>query len=595
MFPFTKKPALFKIFLALLIFIQPIYPQAKPSPTPLSSPTPAFTDIAETSRLEFTHFNGMSGKLYLPEIMGSGSAMFDFDNDGDLDIFIVQGKVLEPNIRADQTTFPWKSFDPPVAKLFRNDLTVNKDGTRTITFTDVTQKSGINADGYGLGVATGDVNNDGFIDLYICNLESNKLYLNKGNGTFTDITVKSKTDDPRWSIAASFFDYDQDGWLDLMVINYADFAITDPPDCYAPTSAQDYCGPKAYKAIGNSVFRNRGDGTFENVTTLTGIGKDFGHGLGIISADFNDDGWIDIYVANDGDPNQIWINQKNGKFENEAFLSGAAVNRDGKSEASMGVDAADFNGDGTEDLFITHLMDETHTLYTNIGEAVFEDITRESYIALPDQRLTGFGTGFFDFNNDTLLDIFIANGSVKLLKEIKRPGNALTLDERYPLGQQNQLFQNIGGEKYKDISALAGESLGKFNVSRGASFGDIDNDGDTDILVINNSGKAELLQNNIGNKNHWLGLKLIGKKANRDMLGTKVEIFLKDKTVLRRRVKTDGSYASARDPRILVGLGKNEIIEKIKISWPGGAVEEWKNLTVDKYFTLTEGTSDQKK
>lgn len=585
-----EKIALLIVF--LLIGISPeIYSQIKPSPTPMPTPTPKFTEIAEQSGLKFTHYNGMTGKLYLPEIMGSGSAFFDFDNDGDLDVFIVQGKVLEPNVSADKTIFPWSESEPPIGRLFRNDLILNKDGTSSLKFTDVTKKSGIMADGYGFGVATGDINNDGFTDLYICNLESNKLYLNKGNGTFEDITLRSKTDDPRWSIGASFFDYDKDGWLDLMVINYADFNIKDVPDCYAPTSARDYCGPKAFKSVGNSVFRNKGDGTFENVTVLTAISKDFGHGLGIITADLNDDDWIDIYVANDGDPNQLWINQKNGKFENEAFFSGSAVNRDGRSEASMGVDAGDYNQDGKEDLFITHLMEETHTLYTNTGDAIFEDITRESKLGLPDKRLTGFGTLFFDFDNDCLLDLFIANGSVKLLKEIKRPGNALTLDERYPLGQLNQLFQNKGDGKFEDVSEESGEVFDLFEVSRGASFGDIDNDGDTDILVINNSGKARLLLNNVGNKNHWLGLQLIGSKTKRDMLGSKVEIFITEKNVLRRRVRTDGSYSSAQDPRVLVGLGKNEKIEKIRVTWLGGKVEEWKNLPVDRYILLKEGTA----
>ncbi len=596
-YQFPKQLGKLTAFFAVLFCTTQIFAQTKPNsaPTPGKTSTPIFTDIAKSSGLDFTHYNGMTGKLYLPEIMGSGSALFDFDNDGDLDVFIVQGKVLEPNVAADKTIFPWNHSEPPTGRLFRNDLIINKDRTRTIKFTDVTLKSGINADGYGFGVATGDINNDGFTDLYICNLESNKLYLNKGDGTFKDITTDSKTDDPRWSVSATFFDYDKDGFLDLMVVNYADFNIRDVPDCFAATSARDYCGPTAFKAVGNSIFRNKGDGTFEHVTALTGMDKDFGHALGIISADLNDDGWLDIYVANDGDPNQLWLNQKNGKFENEGFLSGSAVNRDGRSEASMGVDAADFNGDGTEDIFVTHLMEETHTLYTNTGEAFFEDITRESYLALPDQRLTGFGTGFFDFDNDGLLDLFIANGSVKLLKEIKRPGSPLTLDARYPLGQVNQLFRNKGEGKFEDISGTAGEAFGLFEVSRGASFGDIDNDGDTDILVINNNSSARLLQNNTGKNNHWLGLKLVGDKTARDMLGSKVEIFITEKNVLRRRVKTDGSYASAQDPRILVGLGKNEKIEKVRVSWLGGKVEEWKNLTVDTYITLKEGSSESKK
>ena len=440
-------------------------------------------------------------------------------------------------------------------------------------------------------MATGDINNDGFVDLYICNLESNKLFLNNGDGSFTDATEKSKTDDPRWSISASFFDYDRDGFLDLMVVNYANFNVLDTPKCFAPTSARDYCGPKAFKAVGNSIFRNKGDGTFENVTNTSGISKEFGHALGIVTADFNDDNWIDIYVANDGDPNQLWLNQKNGKFEDEAFFSGSAVNQEGKSEASMGVDAGDFNGDGTEDLFITHLTEETHTLYKNTGEAIFEDVTNGSLLALPDKRLTGFGTAFFDYDNDGLPDIFIANGSVRLIRIIKRPGSNSPLDERYPLGQLNQLFRNKGDETFEEVSDKAGEAFKLFEVSRGASFGDIDNDGDTDILVVNNSGKARLLLNQLGNKNHWLGLKLIGKDGKRDALGSKVEIIISEKNILRRRVRTDGSYSSAQDARVLVGLGKNEKIEKIRVTWASGKVEEWENLPIDKYIILKEGSA----
>lgn len=537
------------------------------------------------------HFNGMTGKMYLPEIMGSGAALFDFDNDGDLDVFIVQGKVLEPNVPVEKTIFPWQNAEPPTGRLFRNDLTVGKDGTRTIKFTDVTKASGIVADGYGFGVATGDVNNDGFIDLYICNLESNRLFINNGNGTFRDETAKSKVDDPRWSVSASFFDYDRDGFLDLMVVNYADFDIKNHPKCYAPTSAIDYCGPKAFNAAGSSLFRNKGDGTFENATASTGISKDFGHGLGIVAADFNNDNWVDIYVANDGDPNQLWINQKNGRFENGGFLSGASVNQLGKPEASMGVDAGDFNNDGTEDLFMTHLTEETHTLYKNIGDAIFDDITSTTGVAAPDKRFTGFGTLLFDYDNDGWLDIFIANGSVKRTGIAKRPENAAAIDERYPLGQVNQLFRNTGSEKYEDVSGIAGDLFGLIEVSRGAAFGDIDNDGDTDILVINNNGKARLLLNQIGNKNHWLGLKLIGKDGKRDALGSTVEVFISEKNILRRRARTDGSYASAHDPRVVIGLGINQKIEKIRIFWASGKIEELKDLSLDRYTTITEGAA----
>src|SRR6185503_12194004 len=315
-----------------------------------------FKDVAEQVGLRFQHYNGISGKFYLPEITGSGAALFDFDNDGDLDVFLVQGNVLEPKTQPNNTLFPWRSPESPRGKLFRNDLSKAR-----FLFTDVTQQSGIVATGYGMGVAAGDINNDGLPDLYLTNLGSNQMYLNKGGGKFVDVTRESGTDDQRWTTSASFFDYDRDGWLDLMIVNYADFSVSNSPNCYSATTARDYCTPRVFRSPGNRLFHNKGNGTFEDATVSARVDKEFGHGLGVVTADFNDDGWPDIYVANDGDPNQLWINQKNGTFINEALLAGAAVNRNGQAEAGMGVDAGDFDGNGTEDIFITHLMDETNT------------------------------------------------------------------------------------------------------------------------------------------------------------------------------------------------------------------------------------------
>jgi enediyne biosynthesis protein E4 len=370
----------------------------------------------------------------------------------------------------------------------------------------------------------------------------------------------------------------------LMVVNYAKFSTSNSPTCYAATSARDYCTPRAFAAPGNRLFHNRGDGTFEDATVRAGVDKEFGHGLGVVVADFDDDGWSDIYVANDGDPNQLWINQKNGTFKNEALLAGAAVNRDGKTEAGMGVDAGDFDGNGTEDIFVTHLMDETNTLFTNSGKALFEDRTRESGLGMPGRRFTGFGTLFFDYDNDSWLDLLVVNGAVQLLPELARKGDP------FPLGQPNQLFRNTGKGTFVEVVEQAGPSFQLLEVSRGAAFGDIDNDGDTDVLVINNNGPAKLLLNQVGNRNHWLGLRLVGKN-NRDMLGARVEIVINKNQVLRRRTRTDGSYLSANDPRILVGLGSVTHVESIRVQWPSGSVEEWKAPLVDRYTTLKEGTA----
>jgi hypothetical protein len=545
-----------------------------------------FDEVAEKVGLNFRHYNGMTGKLFLPEIMGAGAALFDYDGDGDLDVFLVQGTVLEPNTKPNETLFPWRGPDVPRGKLFRNDLEVASNGSRKLRFVDVTEKSGIVATGYGMGVAVGDINNDGRPDLYITNLGSNQMYLNKGDGTFVDVTKSTGTDDARWSTSASFVDYDGDGWLDLMVVNYARFSTSNYPTCYAATTAKDYCTPRVFAAPGNSLFHNKGDGTFADVTVSARVDKEFGHGLGVVAADFDEDGWMDIYVANDGDPNQLWLNQKNGTFKNDALLAGAAVNRDGKTEAGMGVDAADFDGNSTEDIFVTHLMDETNTLFTNLGKAIFEDRTREAGLGMPERRFTGFGTLFFDYDNDGWLDLLVVNGAVQLLPELMRKGDP------FPLGQPNQLFRNTGNGTFVEVVREAGPGFQFLEVSRGAAFGDIDNDGDTDVLVTNNNGPVRLLLNQLGNRNHWLGLRLVGKNG-RDMLGARAEIVIDKNHVLTRRTRTDGSYLSANDPRIVVGLGSVNRVESIRVQWPGGNVEEWKTPLVDRYITLKEGTANR--
>ena len=548
-----------------------------------------FKDAAGEVGLRFQHYNGMTGKLFLPEIMGSGAALFDYDNDGDLDVFIVQGNILEPDSKPANTLFPWRGAEPPRGRLFRNDLVVAKDGTRTLRFTDVTEASGIMATGYGMGVAVGDINNDGRADLYLTNLGHNQMYLNKGDGKFVDVTKQSGTDDERWSTSASFFDYDRDGWLDLMVLNYADFSVSKNPTCYAATTAKDYCTPKVFRAPGNRLFHNKGDGTFEDVTVAARVDKEFGHGLGVVTADFNGDGWMDIYVANDGDANQLWINQKDRSFKNEALLAGAAFNRDGKAEAGMGVDAGDFDANGTEDIFVDHLMDETNTLFTNLGEGLFEDRTREAGLGMPGHRFTGFGTLFFDYDNDGWLDLLVANGAVQLLPELMRKGDP------YPLGQPNQLFRNTSQSTFVDTSAQAGDAFQLLEVSRGAAFGDIDNDGDIDVLISNNNGPARLELNQVGNRNHWLGLRLIDNKTQRDMLGARVEIIVAKGKSLWRRVRTDGSYLSANDPRIIVGLGAASLVEVVRVRWPDGSADELTNPRIDQYITLREGDSPRQK
>ena len=546
-----------------------------------------FVDVARSAGIEFTHFNGMTGNFTIAEITGQGLGLVDFDNDGDLDVYLVQGSLLGNSMS--EAVFPWRGSKPPTDRLYRNDLVVQKDGTRRLHFTDVTRSSGITSDGYGMGVTTGDFDNDGLVDLYITNLGSNQLYRNRGDGTFEDVTAKAGVDDERWSTCAAFVDYDRDGDLDLYVSNYVDFETAPTRECYANSSARDFCGPDAYNPVPDRLFRNRGDGTFEDVTIAAGISKEFGAGFGVVAADYNSDGWIDIYVANDGDPNQLWLNNGDGTFHNEALWAGAAINSEGSAEASMGVDADDFDEDGDDDIFMTHIMEETNTLYVNDGTGLFEDRTGAAGLASISLGKTGFGTGWFDFDNDGWLDLLILNGAVRALAERVRAGDP------YPLGQPNHLLRNTGKGRFEVASARAGESFPLIEVSRGAAFGDIDNDGDTDVLVANNNGPSRLLINQIGNRNHWIGLRLVLEKVSRDAMGARVQLVLAGGSSRWRRVRTDGSFCSARDPRVLIGLGSATSVKEVRVLWPGGRRETWRDLPVDRYSTLREGSAPQEK
>jgi hypothetical protein len=546
-----------------------------------------FVDIARSAGIEFTHFNGMTGHFTIAEITGQGAGFVDFDGDGDLDVYLVQGRLLGKSMS--EAVFPWRGSEPPADRLYRNDLVVNKDGSRRLKFTDVTRASGIVADGYGMGVATGDYDNDGEVDLYITNLGPNQLYRNRGDGTFEDVTAKAGVNDSRWSTCAAFVDFDRDGDLDLFVSNYVDFETAPTRECYASSSARDFCGPDAYNPVPDRLFRNRGNGTFEDISLAAGINKEFGAGFGVVAADYNRDGWIDIYVANDGDPNQLWLNNGDGTFRNEALWAGAAINAEGSAEASMGVDSGDFDEDGDDDLFMTHIMEETNTLYVNDGTGLFEDRTSAAGLATISLGKTGFGTGWFDFDNDGWLDLLVLNGAVRALAERVRTGDP------YPLGQPNHLLRNTGNGKFEAASERAGESFPLIEVSRGAAFGDVDNDGDTDVLVANNNGPARLLVNQIGNQNHWIGLRLVVKDGSRDAIGAKVQVILPDGTTRWRRVRADGSFCSSRDPRVLLGLGAATKIKEIRVLWPNGRREIWSDLPTDRYTALREGTSPQEK
>ncbi len=541
-----------------------------------------FTGVAEQTGIDFVHFNGMSGNYYYPEMIGPGGALFDYDNDGDLDVFLVQGSMLGPGKSLADALFPPRPPLPVKSRLYRNDLKADANGRPTLGFTDATDQSRIDARGHGMGVAAGDFDNDGWVDLYITNFGPNQMWRNEGDGTFANVTEKTGTDDQRWSISAAFLDFNRDGWLDLYVANYVNFSFTNVEKCVSHSGAVDYCGPLNFDPVPERLFRNRGDGTFEDVSATSRIASEYNGALGVSCADFNGDGWIDIYVANDGRVNHLWINQRDGTFRNEGMLAGTALNQHGMAEASMGVDAGDFDNDGDEDLFMTHLMGQKNTLYVNDGNGWFDDRSLETGLSAPSLPYTAFGTAFFDYDNDGWLDLLVGNGKVRTIEGLAR----------VPLHQTNQLFRNLGNGKFEETTEQA--AIFKVSeVSRGAGFGDVDNDGDTDVLIANNNGPARLLINNVGSRNHWLGLRMTGEKGKRDIFGMRVAVFRPGAPTLWRRVRADGSYCSANDPRVLIGLGKSGAVSEVRAYWLSGRVEKWTGLQIDRYTTLREGTGEE--
>jgi hypothetical protein len=516
----------------------------------------------------------------MPEIMGAGVALFDYDNDGDLDVYLVQGTTFDPTQDPRHAKFPPPPGWKPGNRLFRNLLSE----TGKLEFVDVTETAGVGHIGYGMGVAVGDYDNDGFQDLYVTNFGHNILYHNNGDRTFTDVTAQAGVDDPRWSASAAWVDYDRDGRLDLFVANYLDFNVKGNKRCYASTGERDYCTPKMYQSVPARLFRNRGDGTFEDVTEAAGIGAAVGPGLGVVCADFNGDGWPDIYVANDGAPAHLWINQRNGTFKERSLLSGTAYNADGAPQAGMGVAAGDFDDDGDEDIIKTNLTKEGCNLYVNDGRGNFYDASMELGLFQPTFPYTGFGTEWFDYDNDGRLDLFIANGAVNRIESLR--GNP------YPFNQPNQLFHNEGDEKkFREMTGVAGPAFAMSEVSRGAAFGDINNDGAIDIVVANNNGPARVLLNQMpsSNRNHWLLVRLEAANGNRFGIGARIEVRQRGRK-LTRRAHTDSSYLSASDVRVHFGLGEDARIEGLIVYWPDGRAEAWDKIEADRIMTIRQGT-----
>jgi hypothetical protein len=541
-----------------------------------------FTDRAEASGLDFVHFNGAAGRFYYPEILPPGVGLLDYDNDGDLDVYVAQGRVLAVAGNSEGAPPLRHASSPETGRLFRNDLEVKADGSRVLRFMDVTEQAGINANQYGLGVAAGDFDNDGWVDLLLTNFGTNQLLKNV-QGRFTDVSKASGIVDEsgRFAVSAAFVDYDRDGWLDLYVANNVRYALDNAEQCPNMAGARDYCPPQVYGGQPDRLYRNQRNGTFADVTAQALKGGKFGPALGIATADYNNDGWIDIYVANDGEENLLWINQRDGTLQESALGAGAALTAEGKAEASMGVDAGDFDNDGDEDLFMTELTAQGSNLYVNDGAGRFRDAGAASGVGPLSQTYTGWGTAWFDFDNDGWLDLLSVNGTI-----VMNEGRA---GQRFPYDQKKILYRNLGNGRFEDVTRQAGAVFELSESGRGAAFGDVDNDGDLDVVIGNDNGRLRLLVNNVGNRQHWIGVRVIGSES-RDALGARVTVIRTDGSQLMRRARADGSYGSANDPRVLVGLGRSADKPRVQVRWPNGDVETWADVAIDRWTTLKKGS-----
>jgi hypothetical protein len=543
-----------------------------------------FQDVAKQVGIDFWQYSGATGKMLQPEVTGSGAALIDYDNDGDMDVYLVQGHASLPE---GGPLVPVPSGWQPGNRLFRNNL----HETGQLTFTDVTDSAGVGLAAQGQGVAAGDYDNDGYTDLYVTNYGRNVLYHNNGNGTFTDVTAAAGAASSGWSTSAAFIDYDKDGLLDLAVIRYVDFYAA---PCYLPQGRLDYCGPGSFKGTATELYHNLGNGRFRNVTHEVGLDVKPGPGLGILTGDFSPDGYPGFMVANDGAANHLWVSQPrtpqsgpgDRMFKEVGLSRGLAYASDGKPRAGMGIAAGDVFGDGAESIVVTNLPGEAFTVYRRQENGDFVDATEQSglsHISLP---YTGFGVGLFDMRNSGLLDLFSANGAVKMAADMNLNPNG----DPFPYREKKLLLRNRGkGMGFEDITASAGPALANAEVSRAAVFGDVNNDGGVDILVTNNNGPARLLLNTVPDRGHWLLVHLEGTRTNRSAYGSLVELVRKDGTTTKRRVRGDGSYLSANDPRVHFGLGQDTEIDRLKVHWLAGGCESWKPARVDTIVNLKEG------
>jgi hypothetical protein len=524
-------------------------------------------DVAAQAGVTLLNVTGGASKDYIVDVNGNGAAWFDYNNDGNLDLLIVNGSTREQIKRGG---------DPMVA-LYQNDGKGH--------FKDVTAASGLMHRGWGMGVCVADYDNDGFPDVYITAFGANVLFHNNGNGTFTDVTGRAGVGDTHWSTGCAFGDYDRDGYVDLYVANYLTFDESkiakrgETPNCRFMT-VDVMCGPRRLPGEPDVLYHNNGDGTFTDVTQSAGI-KDPGYyGFGVLFSDLDNDGWPDIFVANDSTPNLLFHNNGNGTFSEKGLVAGVALSGDGREQAGMGVDAGDYAGDGHLGLVVTHFSHDYTTLYENGSSGFFTDVSYAAGLAGKAGQYLGWGVGFVDLDNDGWLDLFIANGHV--YPEVDQHG----LGTRYL--QRKQLFLNLGARRFRDITDEVGGGLLIEKSSRGAAFGDFDNDGDIDAVVINLNDRPTLLRNDTVNGNHWVTIRLVGTRSNRDAIGARIQIDSGGRTQTTE-VRSGGSYLSHNDLRAHFGLGATARVERLQIRWPSGLVETVNGLQADRFYEVVEG------
>ncbi len=529
------------------------------------SPLVSFVDIAQSAGINFRHENAASSEKYLIETMGSGCGFIDYDQDGLLDLYLVNGA----------STRVYKPVHPLRSALYRN----NGDGS----FTDVTVKAGVGAEGlFGMGVAVGDYDNDGYPDLLVLGYGRCILYHNNGDGTFSDVTARAGVENlGRWASSGAWFDYDNDGRLDLVIANYIDWSPDRNFWCgdHGP-GMRSYCHPDDYNGEAPTLYHNNGDGTFTDASKQSGVGSRPGNGLGVVTFDYDNDGWQDIFIANDSMANFLFHNNRDGTFREVGYLAGVAVSADGLPEAGMGTDAADTTGNGRMDLLVTHLDSQLARLYQNIGKQTFDDATVRSGLGYATFHMSGFGARFMDYDNDGAVDIFMANGHV--LDNIHRYNASVHYAE------PKLMFRNLGHGEFKNVSEELGRDFQLPRVSRGAAIGDFDNDGDLDILVNNNGERPQLFRNDGGNANHWLGILLVGTRSNRDAVGARIKVSAGNLVLYEQR-KGGMSYQSAQDPRLHFGLGQYATVDAVEILWPSGIVTKLAKLKSDQIIAIKEG------